>query len=219
MVASGFANCLHAPRSDRSWHHANRTHGIERSPLKILAGDVFKSLPTRPEINAVSDLRIPGDRPNLWIEKMWHHPHDRIRRNDGIGVDSNKDFRIADMLQPKVQRFGLAAIGLGKDHHLTGSFFRSKSTPPNLQSSVFRTIINNNHAHIRIVGIKRALHRALDNFFLVIRRNKYSNSWPVSSDLLRCSADVQKNTIVHGKHAHGNQPPSHQNVTEKKDDR
>ena len=219
MVASGFADCFHPPCPDGSRHHADRAHGIERTPFKILAGDVFERLPAGPEIHPVADLRIPRHGGNLRIEEMGHKAMDRIGRNNGIGIDADENFRIADVLQPEIERLGLAAIGLGEDHHSAGTFFRGKSAPDNFQSTILRTVVDDDHAHIGVVGIERAVHRALDNLLLVIRRNQHGNSRPVKCNLLGRSVDMRKKTVVDGKHADRNQAPGHQNVPEEKDDR
>ena len=98
VVASRFANRLDAPGADRARHHADRTHGVERSPFEILAGDVFERLPARPQVDAVADFGIAGDGCNFRIEEMRHHADDGVGSDDGVGVDADEEFRIADVL-------------------------------------------------------------------------------------------------------------------------
>src|SRR5260370_42702751 len=108
MVATGSAPGLEAPGSDCAGHYAHRAHGIGRSPLEILAGDVFERLPARPEVDAIADFGIASDGRHFRIEEMGHEAGDRVGSNDGIGVDADEQFGVADVLPSKVERLGLA---------------------------------------------------------------------------------------------------------------
>src|SRR5208283_2168001 len=120
MVATLGTNRRDAPGSDCPGHHAYRTQGIECSALEILAGDVFERLPACPEIDAVADFSIAGDRCNFRIEEVRDHAGDGIGSDDGIGVNADEKFGIADVLQSKVQRLGLASVGLGEYQYFAG---------------------------------------------------------------------------------------------------
>ena len=70
MVATGFADCVDAPRANRSWHYAHRAHGVKSPALEVLAGDVFERLPARPQIHAIADLCIPRYRADFGVEEV-----------------------------------------------------------------------------------------------------------------------------------------------------
>jgi len=72
VVATGFADCVHAPGTDRSWHDAHCAHGVKSPPLEILAGDVFERLPARPEIYAIANLGVSRDCADFRVQEVRH---------------------------------------------------------------------------------------------------------------------------------------------------
>jgi hypothetical protein len=100
-----------------------------------------------------------------------HHAGDGIGSDDGIGVDADEDFRIADVLESEVQRLGFAAVGLGENQP-AGGFFGGKGAAGDFQSTILGAVVDDDHAQIGIVGIERALDGAFDDLFLVIRGNE-----------------------------------------------
>src|SRR5208282_4495827 len=219
VVAARFADRRGTPGADRARHHAHRAHGIERSPLKILAGDVFERLPARPEVHAVPNLGVAGHGRNFRIEEVGHEAGDGIRGNNGIGIDANEEFGIADVLQSEVQRLGFAAVGPGENQYTAGSFFSGKGAAGDFQSAILGTVIDDDHAQIGIVGIECALDRAFDDLFLVIGGNEHRDAWPVGCNLLGRSIDMRAKAVVNGEDADRNQAPGHQNVTQEENDR
>ena len=219
MVAAGFANRRDAPGANRARHHADRAHGVERAPLEILAGDVFERLPARPEVDAVADFGIAGDGSNFRIEEVRHHAGDGIGSNDGIGVDADEKFGIADVLESKVKRLGFAAVGLGENQYSAGSFFGGKRAAGDFQSAILGTVVDDDHAQIGIVGVERALNGAFDDLLLVIGGDENRDPGPVGRNLRGRSIDMRAETVIDGEHADRNQAPGHQDVTEEKDDR
>ena len=216
MVAAGFANGRYAPGSNCARDHAYRAHGVERSPLEILAGDVFERLPARPEIDAVADFGIAGDGRNFRIEEVRHEAGDGIGSDDGIGVDADEKFRVADVLQSEVQRLGLAAVGLGENQHSAGGFFGGKGAAGDFQSAILGSVVDDDHAQIGIVGIERALDGALDDFLLVIGGDENRDPGAVGRDLRGRSIDMRAETVIDGEHANRNQAAGHQDVTQEK---
>src|SRR5208282_1189653 len=198
-----FAYRRHTPGADRARHHAYRTHGVERSPLEILAGDVFQCLPARPQVDAVADLGIAGHGCNFGIEKVRHETRDGIGSNNSIGIDTDEDFGIANVLQSKVKRLGLAAVRLGENQYPAGSFFGGKRPAGDFQSTILGTVVDDDHAQIGIVGVERALNRAFDDLLLVISGDENRDPGPV----------------IDGEEADRNQAPGHQDVTQEKTDR
>ena len=67
---------------------------------------------------------------------MRHHPSDCVRRNNRVGIDTDKEFRIADMLQPKIQCLCFAAILLAQDHNPAVGDFSAESTPRDFQRPI-----------------------------------------------------------------------------------
>ena len=74
VVATRLLHRGDSPCSNRTRHDADCSKNVERSPLKILAGDVFQRLPARPHIDAVPNLGIARDGANLRIDKVWNEP-------------------------------------------------------------------------------------------------------------------------------------------------
>src|SRR5208282_4572770 len=219
MVATLFANRHDAPGSNRARHHAYRAQSIERSALEILAGDVFEGLPARPEIYPVADLGIAGHGGNFRIEEMRHEAGDGIGSDDGIGVNADEEFGISDVPQSKVQRLGLAAVGLGENQHSAGGGFGGKRAAGDVQSAILGTVVDDDHTQIGIVGIERALDGAFDDLLLVIGGNEHRDPGPVGGNLPGGSIDMRTETVKDGEHADRNQAAGHQDVTEEEDDR
>ena len=90
VVSAGLAHCRNAPGADRARHHADRAQHVESAALEVLAGDVFQSLPARPEIHPIANLRIARDGADFGIDEMRHQSRDRILRDDGVGVDADE---------------------------------------------------------------------------------------------------------------------------------
>ena len=95
MEAAGLAHRRDAPRADRSRHHADRAHGIQRAALEVLAGDVFQRLPARPEIDAVADFGIAGNGADFRIQEVRHQMRDGVVRDDRVGVDADENLFVA----------------------------------------------------------------------------------------------------------------------------
>ena len=126
VIAASLAHCGNAPRADRAGHDADRAQNVERAPLKILAGDVFQGLPARPEIDAVADLGIAGNRADFRIDEVRHQSRDRVRRDDRVGIDADEEFRIADVLDAVVQSLGLARVRLAENQNLARGGLRGE---------------------------------------------------------------------------------------------
>ena len=149
---------------------------------------------------------------------MRHHAGDGIGSNDGIGVDADENFRIADVLQSKVKRLGLAAVGLGENQHPAGRFFGGKGAAGDFQRAILGTVVDDDHAQIGIVGVERALDGAFDDLLLVISGNENRDPGPVGGNLLGRSIHMRAETVIDGEDADRNQAAGHQNVTQEKDD-
>src|SRR5208282_4684487 len=214
-----FAYRRHTPGADRARHHAYRTHGVERSPLEILAGDVFQCLPARPQVDAVADLGIAGHGCNFGIEKVRYEPRDRIGSNNCIGIDTDEDLGIANVLQSKVKRLGLAAVGLGENQYPAGSLFGGKRPAGDFQSTILGTVVDHDHAQIGIVGVECALDGAFDDLLLVISGDENRDPGPVGRNLLGRSIYMRTETVVNGENPDRNQAPRHQDVTQEENDR
>ena len=219
VIATRLAHGLHAPRSDRSWHHAHRAHRVERPPLEVLAGDVLQRLPARPQVHAIPHFGVACDRRHLRIQEVGHHPCDGVRSDDGVGVDANEEFRIVDVLEPEVQCLSLTAIGLGENDDLARRLFPPKRGARNFQGAVLRTIVNHNHPQVGVVGVERALDRAFDNLLLVVSGNEDSNLGFVCRNLFRRPVHVRAKAVVNCENSDRNQAPGHEHVAQEKDDR
>ena len=117
VEASSRAHGRHAPSADRAGHHADRAQHIECAAFEILAGDVFERLPARPQIHAVTHFCVACDRPDLRVDEMRDQPRDGVGGDDGIGVDTDKQFSIADVLDAVVESLGFARVSFAKDKH------------------------------------------------------------------------------------------------------
>ena len=137
MEPARLAHRSNAPRTNRSGDDAYRAHGVERAALEILAGYVFEGLPARPQVHAITDLRIPRDRSNLRIQEVRHQVRDRVPSDDGVRVNSNKDLLVRQVLQSVVESFRLAGIRLGQDEDPTLRFFLREGPARHFQRTVF----------------------------------------------------------------------------------
>ena len=54
-------------------------------------------------------LALPAIAADFGVQEMRHHAGDRVGRDDGVGIDADEDFRVANVLQSVVKRLGLAA--------------------------------------------------------------------------------------------------------------
>src|SRR5271155_866571 len=111
VEGAGRAHGGDSPCADGSGNYADCTERVEGTALEVLAGDVFESLPSRPEIDAVADLGVAGDGAYFRIEEMRHHASDGIGSNDGVGIDTDKEFRVSDVIKTVVESFSFAAVG------------------------------------------------------------------------------------------------------------
>ena len=163
-------------------------------------------------------LALPATAATFGLRKCGHHAGDGIGSDDGIGVDADEKFGIADVLQSKVQRLSLAAVGLGENQYFAGGFFGGKRTAGDFQSAILGPVVDDDHAQIGIVGIERALNGAFDDLLLVIRGNQHRDLGPVGRNLLGRSIDMGAETVKDGEHADRNQAAGHEDVTEEEDD-
>ena len=217
MIPTGLAHSRDTPRANRTRHNTHGPERVESTPLKILAGDIFQRLPPGPQVDPVPYFRISRNCADLRIEEMRHQAADGIRRNDGIGIDTDEDFFIAQVLQAKVQSIGFAGVGLGQDQHLAGCFFASKRPPRYFQCFVLRAVINDDDPQVGIIRIERRLHRALDDLLFVISGDQHRNLWPVRRSLAGGSVDTGAHAIVDGKSSDGEQPAGHEQIAYEED--
>src|ERR1700680_2055918 len=115
MISAGLAYSGDSPCADRARNHADGAQNVKGPPLEVLAGDVFESLPARPQIDAIAHLGIARDGADFGIDKVRHQACDRIRSDDGVGIDAYKKFRLANVFNAVVERLGLARVPLGEN--------------------------------------------------------------------------------------------------------
>src|SRR5215813_2438943 len=95
-----------------------------------------------------------------------------ITRNDGIGVNTNKDLLISpQMLQSKIQSISFTGIRLSEDQQAPRGFLSGKRASGNVQCPVARSIINNNNAQVSIAGAQRGADGTFDYLLFVVCGN------------------------------------------------
>ena len=127
VEGTGCAHCGDTPGANCSGNDADCTESIESTALEVLAGDVFEGLPARPEIDAVANFGVAGNGAYFGIQEMRHHASDGVGSNDGIGIDADKEFSIADVIETVVEGLGFAAVGLGEDRGLCRWLVRARN--------------------------------------------------------------------------------------------
>ena len=137
-----------------------------------MARDIFQGLPASPQIHAVADLRIPGHRAHLGVEKVRNQSRDRVSSDHGVGIDADEYFLVTQMLEPEVKRLSLAEIGLGQNQHAIRGSLRENSIARDFQSPVARPIVNDDHMQLRIVRAQSGTNGPLNYFLFVICRNQ-----------------------------------------------
>ena len=92
---------------------------VEGATLKILAGDVFESLPAGPEIDAVPDFGVAGNGSNILVAEMRNEVRYGVAGNDGIGVHADENrLVVAQVLKPEIESPRFATVGLGDDNQM-----------------------------------------------------------------------------------------------------
>ena len=90
VAAAGFHR-RGAPCADRSGHHDDHVEEIECAALEVLAGDVFKRLPARPQVHAIADLGVACHCADLRVGEVADQFGDGVVRDDSIGIDADVD--------------------------------------------------------------------------------------------------------------------------------
>ena len=148
---------------------------------------------------------------------MWHQAGDGVVGDDGVGVDAHEDLGIAQMLNAIIERFRLAGVGFRQNKNPSRSFLLLKGAVRHFQRAVFGAVINHNHAQVRIVGVKRSLHRALDDFLFVIGGDEHGHAWFVQCDLGGTAQDALMHAIIDGGSPDKEQTSGHEQVAEEED--
>ena len=175
VIASDVAHGRCSPCANRARNNADCIHRVQRAPLEVLAGDVFQRLPTRPQIHAVSDFGIAGNRADLGIAEVRHQLRNRVGRDDGVGIDAH-EYLFGDLLQGEIERVGLARVRFGEQRHAASSNLVPECAACDFKRRVFRAVIDNDDPQILVIGVQHRAHRALDNLLFVVRRNQHSDS-------------------------------------------
>ena len=72
-------------------------------------------------------LALPATAPTFGFSEVRHHACDGVGGDDGVGVDADEEFRVADMFEAIVESLGFAAVGLGEDEDPAVRVFGGKS--------------------------------------------------------------------------------------------
>src|SRR5580704_16883982 len=134
VEGAGRAHRGDTPGTDRSGNHADCTECVEGTALEVLTGDVFERLPAGPEIHAVADFGITGNGAYPRIEEMRHHASDGVGSDDRVGIDTDKKYSVADVIETVVQGFGFAAVWLAENDNLADGLLARKSAMDNFES-------------------------------------------------------------------------------------
>ncbi len=118
-IAAGRFDRRGAPCADGAGDDGDDVEEVESAALEVLAGDVFESLPARPQIDAVAHLGVAGDGADRGILEVRNELGDGVGGDDGVGVDADVDLFV-HAIERVVERGGLAFVALGEDLHAAG---------------------------------------------------------------------------------------------------
>jgi hypothetical protein len=118
-IVAEAAHLLHQwlpPCADRARHDGDAIQQCEGTPVEVLARYVLERLPPRHEVDAIPDLRVPGDGADVRIGERRDEPRDGVREEHRVRVqpDDNVPLRARD---PEVQGARLAAVRLPVDRY------------------------------------------------------------------------------------------------------
>ena len=207
-IAPGLLHGLCAPRPNRPRNHRHHIKQVQRPPLEVLAGDVFESLPARPQVHAIAHLRVARHRANLRILKVGNQLGDRIRGNHRIRIDPDVNL-LVHLVQRVVQRGGFAPVRLLQHGNVAGLDLRLIRLARNIRGSIVRSVVDHDHANVVVVGVQHRADSAHDDLLFVVRRHQHGHP---RIEPRRCLAMRPPQPVDDGKNAHQHQPRAHQHV-------
>ena len=150
-------------------------HQVERATFEVLAGDVFESLPTRPEIDAVANLGVAGHGSDALVLKVLNEFGDGVGGDDRVGIDTNIDL-LMNSFEGKVESRGLAAVGLDEHFDATGGDLRFVSLARDLSGAVGGAIVDDEDVDVFVIGVQHRADGAHDNRFFLVGRNQHGDA-------------------------------------------
>ena len=88
-IAAGGLHRRGAPCADGAGNHGDDVEEVEGAALEVLAGDVFESLPARPQVHAVAHFGVAGHGADGGILKVGNELGDGVGGDHGIGIDAD----------------------------------------------------------------------------------------------------------------------------------
>ena len=177
-----------------------------------MAGDVFESLPARPEIDAVADLGIAGDGADPRICKVGNQLGDGVGGDHSVRVDADIELFV-QLLERKVERGGFASVGLGQDADTAGGDLRAIGVARDVEGVVGRSVVDDDHVEIFVVGVEHRADGANDDLLLVVGGDEHRDA---GIEIGRGSARAAQ-AIDDREDAHQQQPRAHQHVADEED--
>ena len=134
-IAAGGLHRSGAPRANGSGYDRDNVEEIECAALEILAGDVFQSLPSRPQVHTIAHLGVAGHGADARVFEVRNQLGDGVGGDDCVGVDADVDF-FREAVECVVKRGSLASVGLGEHLHAAGDNLRGVGFASHLGGAV-----------------------------------------------------------------------------------
>ena len=116
------------------------------------------------------------------------------------------------MFDSVVECFGFARVCLAENQNLARSSLGSKRLARDLKGSIFRAVVDHNHAQVGIVRIESRADGTLNDLFFVVGGNQNRNFGLVRSDFGGLAENLFVQAVVNRCRADKNEAAGHQHV-------
>jgi len=107
----------------------------------------------------------------------------------------------------------LPAFGLVRIRTLPAASSRP-SGARHFERAVAGAVVDHNHPQVRIIGVERGPHRALDHFLFVVGGDEHRDFGLIRCDLGGFSEDLFRKAVVDGCRTDEQQAPRHEQIAE-----